>query len=180
VFDGTFTVAAGMLTSPESPTFLLSKGKPKDAEKAAEALWGPAFRSELYGAAGVVADVGKMVVESDIESAAAVAQAGFEDGRSGGKATEKRNGDVSWGEMLSGTNRKLLAVACSLFLIQQFSGINAIVYFSSSVFRDAGVGSETLASVAVGLVNVLGTVVAASLMDKAGRKCASALLAAAA
>jgi MFS family permease len=78
--------------------------------------------------------------------------------------------------MFSGTNGKLVAIACSLFLFQQFSGINAIVYFSSSVFKDAGVGSETLASAAVGLVNVLGTVVAASLMDKAGRKCASALL----
>jgi MFS family permease len=79
--------------------------------------------------------------------------------------------------MFSGTNGKLVAIACSLFLFQQFSGINAIVYFSSSVFKDAGVGSETLASAAVGLVNVLGTLLAASLMDKAGRKCASALLA---
>jgi MFS family permease len=85
---------------------------------------------------------------------------------------------VSWGAMLSGTNGKLVAIACSLFLFQQFSGINAIVYFSSSVFREAGVGSETLASAAVGLVNVLGTIIAASLMDRAGRKCASAELAA--
>lgn len=74
--------------------------------------------------------------------------------------------------MLSGSNGKLVLVACSLFLFQQFSGINAIVYFSSKVFRDAGVGSETLASAAVGVVNVLGTIVAGSLMDKAGRKCA--------
>ena len=76
--------------------------------------------------------------------------------------------------MLSGTNGKLVAIACALFLIQQGSGINAIVYFSTAVFRDAGVGSETLASAAVGLVNVLGTVVAASLMDRAGRKCGPA------
>lgn len=74
--------------------------------------------------------------------------------------------------MLSGTNGKLVVIACSLFLFQQFSGINAIVYFSSKVFRDAGVGSETLASAAVGVVNVVGTLVAGSLMDKAGRKCA--------
>ena len=73
--------------------------------------------------------------------------------------------------MLSGTNGKLVAIACALFLIQQGSGINAIVYFSTAVFRDAGVGSETLASAAVGLVNVVGTVIAASLMDRAGRKC---------
>lgn len=77
------------------------------------------------------------------------------------------------GEMFSGTKGKLVLIACALFVFQQFSGINAIVYFSSKVFRDAGVGSETLASAAVGVVNVVGTVVAASLMDKAGRKCAT-------
>ena len=57
-----------------------------------------------------------------------------------------------------------------LFLFQQFSGINAIVYFSSAVFQKAGVASGALASAAVGATNVAGTVVAAGLMDKAGRK----------
>ena len=77
---------------------------------------------------------------------------------------------VTWGETFKGINGKLVAVATSLFFIQQFSGINAIVYFSSSVFRDAGIPSEALASASVGLINVLGTIVAASLMDKQGRK----------
>lgn len=36
--------------------------------------------------------------------------------------------------------------------------------------HQAGVASTTLASAAVGATNVLGTMVAASLMDKAGRK----------
>lgn len=74
--------------------------------------------------------------------------------------------------MLSGTNGKLVLVACCLFLIQQASGINAIVYFSTQVFKDAGVQNGTMASAVVGLVNTLGTVIAASLMDRAGRKCA--------
>jgi heterodisulfide reductase subunit C len=43
------------------------------------------------------------------------------------------------------------------------------------VFRDAGVQNGTVASAAVGLINVLGTVIAATLMDRAGRKCASTL-----
>lgn len=68
--------------------------------------------------------------------------------------------------MLSGTNGKLVAICCALFVIQQFSGINAIVYFSSSVFRQAGLQSEALASAAVGVINVVGSAIAASLMDK--------------
>lgn len=81
-----------------------------------------------------------------------------------------KSDDVSWGQMFKGTNGRLVAIAASLFIVQQLSGINAIVYFSSSVFRDAGVPSEAVASAAVGLINVIGTLVAASLMDRSGRK----------
>lgn len=83
---------------------------------------------------------------------------------------------MSWNEMLSGTNGRLVGICCMLFVIQQFSGINAIVYFSSSVFREAGLQSEALASAAVGVINVLGSLVAASLMDKQGRLYAFVIL----
>lgn len=76
-------------------------------------------------------------------------------------------GDASWGEALAS---RTVRIGCALFLLQQFSGINAIVYFSSSVFQTAGIESGSLASAAVGACNVLGTVVAAGLMDRAGRK----------
>lgn len=39
-----------------------------------------------------------------------------------------------------------------------------------AVFEKAGIQSGALASAAVGATNVLGTAVAAGLMDKAGRK----------
>ena len=38
---------------------------------------------------------------------------------------------VSMGELLG---NKGVLIGCALFSLQQFSGINAIVYFSSSVF----------------------------------------------
>lgn len=75
--------------------------------------------------------------------------------------------DPSWGEVLGS---RATAVGMALFVFQQFSGINAIVYFSSSVFEKAGIQSGALASAAVGVVNVLGTVVATGLMDRTGRK----------
>lgn len=46
----------------------------------------------------------------------------------GGSAAEK---PVSMSELLS---NKGVQIGCAIFLLQQFSGINAIVYFSSSVF----------------------------------------------
>ena len=61
-------------------------------------------------------------------------------------------------------------VGAILFLLQQFSGINAVIYFSTRIFSQAGVTSGAAASALVGAVNVAGTVLAAGLMEKAGRK----------
>lgn len=56
-----------------------------------------------------------------------------------------------------------------LFAFQQLSGINAVFYFSSTVFRSVGVPSD-FANICVGIVNLSGSVIAMILMDKLGRK----------
>ena len=45
-----------------------------------------------------------------------------------------------------------------------------MVYFSSEIFRSAGLSSEAAASAAVGLTNVVGTALASRMLDSAGRK----------
>lgn len=47
-------------------------------------------------------------------------------------------------------------IGSTLFALQQLSGINAIFYFSSTVFKNAGVPSD-LANVFVGIANLSGT-----------------------
>lgn len=61
-------------------------------------------------------------------------------------------------------------LGCALFVFQQFTGINAIIYFSSTVFKQAGIASSALASAAVGAINVVGTLLAAGSVESAGRK----------
>ncbi|KAL3690142.1 hypothetical protein R1sor_016451 [Riccia sorocarpa] len=77
---------------------------------------------------------------------------------------------AGWGELLSKRYRKVVSVGAMLFLFQQFAGINAVVYYSTSVFRQAGIKSDVAASALVSAANVFGTIVASSLMDKQGRK----------
>ncbi|KAL2318103.1 hypothetical protein Fmac_031979 [Flemingia macrophylla] len=48
--------------------------------------------------------------------------------------------------------------------------INAVVYYSTFVFRSAGIASDVAASALIGASNVFGTIVASSLMDSQGRK----------
>eukprot|EP00878_Enallax_costatus_P025336 GHUV01027104.1.p1 GENE.GHUV01027104.1~~GHUV01027104.1.p1 ORF type:complete len:476 (+),score=121.17 GHUV01027104.1:193-1620(+) len=86
-----------------------------------------------------------------------------------GTGTASKGGTES-ASLFSPTYRKGVLMGCFLFVFQQFSGINAIVYFSSSVFKQAGIASGALASAAVGATNVLGTLIATGLIEGAGRK----------
>lgn len=44
----------------------------------------------------------------------------------------------------------------TLFVLQQFAGINGVLYFSSLTFQEVGVESSALASLFVGLTNFAG------------------------
>jgi MFS family permease len=79
-------------------------------------------------------------------------------------------GGTESANMFGPVYRKGVVMGCLLFVFQQFSGINAIVYFSSSVFKQAGIASGALASAAVGATNVIGTLIATGLIEGAGRK----------
>ncbi|GAB4832324.1 hypothetical protein Ancab_006338 [Ancistrocladus abbreviatus] len=78
--------------------------------------------------------------------------------------------EAGWFDLFSRRYWKVVSVGAALFLFQQLAGINAVVYYSTSVFRSAGIASDVAASALVGAANVFGTAVASSLMDKQGRK----------
>ncbi|KAF3328904.1 plastidic glucose transporter 4-like protein [Carex littledalei] len=78
--------------------------------------------------------------------------------------------DASWFDLFSKRYWKVVSVGAALFLFQQLAGINAVVYYSTSVFRKAGIASDVAASALVGAANVFGTAIASTLMDKKGRK----------
>lgn len=87
------------------------------------------------------------------------------------KADKPTHENLSWGAAWANLKtRRALGKGAVLFWLQQFAGINAIVFFSTAVFERAGMTSGATASAVVGLVNVLGTVVAGRMMDRAGRK----------
>jgi len=75
-------------------------------------------------------------------------------------------------ELFQSRFRRPLLIAVALMAFSQFSGINAIMYYSTKIFMRAGVGVEDAftASAVVGLVNLLFTFIAIALVDKAGRR----------
>lgn len=76
---------------------------------------------------------------------------------------------ITISELLHGRHFRVVFIGSALFALQQLSGINAVFYFSSAVFRSAGVPSG-LANVFIGVANLSGSIVAMALMDKLGRR----------
>ncbi|CAM6093745.1 unnamed protein product [Calypogeia fissa] len=63
-----------------------------------------------------------------------------------------------------------LLIGVGLQVLQQFSGINAIMFYSSAILQSAGLTNPNIGSFGLGLIQVIMTGVAAGLMDKAGRR----------
>ncbi|XP_073731678.1 solute carrier family 2, facilitated glucose transporter member 2 [Misgurnus anguillicaudatus] len=70
----------------------------------------------------------------------------------------------------SSVYRKQLFVALMMHLSQQFSGINAIFYYSTAIFQTAGVGQPVYATIGVGVINIIFTLASVVLVDRAGRR----------
>jgi SP family facilitated glucose transporter-like MFS transporter 1 len=66
--------------------------------------------------------------------------------------------------------RKQLIVGITVQLMMQFSGIDAVFYYSTRVFYQAGVADPELATTGLGVINVIVTIFAVEYMDRAGRK----------
>jgi len=65
---------------------------------------------------------------------------------------------------------KPLIIGIGLQLAQQLSGINAVFYYSTSIFQKAGVSNSSVATAIIGTINVVATIITTFLMDKAGRR----------
>ncbi|KAH7565247.1 hypothetical protein JRO89_XS09G0172200 [Xanthoceras sorbifolium] len=76
---------------------------------------------------------------------------------------------VKFSELFYGRHSRVVFIGSGLFALQQLSGINAVFYFSSTVFKNAGVPSDS-ANICVGIANLSGSIIAMLLMDKLGRK----------
>ncbi|XP_045242564.2 solute carrier family 2, facilitated glucose transporter member 2 isoform X2 [Macaca fascicularis] len=66
--------------------------------------------------------------------------------------------------------RQPILVALMLHIAQQFSGINGIFYYSTSIFQTAGISKPVYATIGVGAVNMVFTAVSVFLVEKAGRR----------
>jgi SP family sugar:H+ symporter-like MFS transporter len=77
-------------------------------------------------------------------------------------------------DLFSGPNKMvpLVMLGVALAALQQLVGINVIFYYSSSLWQSVGIGEDRslLISVVSAAVNIAGTLVAISIIDRVGRR----------
>ena len=87
------------------------------------------------------------------------------------KSEQQQTGE--WTELLAPLVRPALIVGIGLAILQQVTGINTVIYYAPTIFQFAGLTSAAvaiLATVGVGIMNMLMTLVAIRLVDRVGRR----------
>lgn len=78
-----------------------------------------------------------------------------------------------WSALWSPAVRHSLFIAVGFTVLQQVTGVNTIIYYGPRIFSLAGISSNKnaiFATLLVAITNVLATVIALVLVDRAGRK----------
>ena len=81
--------------------------------------------------------------------------------------------ECSWSEILDPVVRPALIVGVGLAAFQQLTGINTVIYYAPTILEFAGFQSAAvsiLATAGIGMINVIMTIVAISLIDRVGRR----------
>lgn len=87
------------------------------------------------------------------------------------KGTSKKR--VSWKNLLEKSVKPALFAGIGISIFQQITGINVVIYYAPRIFQLAGLESATsaiLATMGVGVINLLMTLVALWIIDLVGRK----------
>ena len=78
-----------------------------------------------------------------------------------------------WSELFNPLIKPAMTIGIGLAVFQQVTGINTVIYYAPTIFQFAGfksASSAILATVGVGVVNMLMTVVAIRMIDRVGRR----------
>ena len=75
-----------------------------------------------------------------------------------------------WRTLLNPGILKAVIIGVCIAILGQFMGVNAVLYYGPSIFKDAGMTDPLFCQVQVGVVNTVTTIIAMFIIDRVGRK----------
>ncbi|KAF7840928.1 polyol transporter 5-like [Senna tora] len=153
-------LAVGVLAMPESPRWLVMKGRLGDARRVLNRTSDSHQEAQLRLA--------------EIKQVAGIPETCHDDVVSVPK--QSKVGEGVWKELFlypTPAVRHIVIAALGIHFFQQASGIDAVVLYSPRIFEKAGIKSDTdklLATVAVGFSKTIFILVATFLLDRVGRR----------
>ncbi len=141
------SLVVACLFLPESPVWLIAHGRDDDARRILDTV------TEPGGADQVIARYAPTPSLSNIDL-----------------DTEPDHRGMR--SLLARNVRPALLVGVTLAALQQFSGINTILYYAPTIMEETGLSASNAIfySVFIGVINVAMTVVSTKLVDRVGRK----------
>ncbi|CCH58142.1 hypothetical protein TBLA_0A03420 [Henningerozyma blattae CBS 6284] len=135
-----------MLFVPESPRYLIEKGRLEDAKRS------------LAKSNKVSADDPAIIVEADHIQAAI--------------AKEEAEGKAAWRDLLDTKHFILQRVLNSIMVLalQQLTGANYFFYYGTTIFKAVGLQDGYQTAIVFGVVNFFSTFIALYVVEKAGRR----------
>ncbi len=83
-----------------------------------------------------------------------------------------RESHANTDHLFSSKHKRPLMLAFAISFFNQFSGINALLYYAKRIFAEAGLGDDAvfLSTIGIGFANLIFTVLGVFLIDRLGRK----------
>ncbi|CAI4060780.1 hypothetical protein N7582_003033 [Saccharomyces uvarum] len=139
-------MVVGMVMVPESPRFLVEKGRYEEARRSLAKS-----NKVTVTDPGVISEVDAIVANMEAERAA---------------------GNASWSELFSNKGAILPRVIMGVVIqsLQQLTGCNYFFYYGTTIFNAVGMEDSFETSIVLGVVNFASTFVALYIVDKFGRR----------
>ena len=88
----------------------------------------------------------------------------------GGATPSESQERGSFRDLLVPSMRRTMLIGCGMLVLQQVSGVNAVIFYAGPIFKDAGQSNADRSGLYVMSVQVAATLVSVILMERVGRR----------